>query len=567
MCQHIPMKKLLVANRGEIAVRIMHAAAELGIRTVAVFSEDDAARCTRAAPTRRARCAASAPPPISTSSSSSPSRAPRAATRSIPATASSARTPTLARRVDATPGITFVGPRPETLEIFGDKTRARALAERCGVPVLRGTRRTGRPSRRPREFLASLGDGGAMVIKAVAGGGGRGMRVVRAADGARRGLRALPLGGAAGVRQRRALRRAAHAARPPHRGADRRRRLAAPSAISANASAASSDATRSSSRSPPAPACRRELRARLTADAVRMAAAVRYRNAGTFEFLVDAERSTRMPCDAGSVRLRLHRGQPAPAGRAHGDRGGARASTWCASSCSSRPAATLAELGLEQADVPAPRGFAIQVRVNTETMAADGTPRPASGTLVGVRAALRPRRARRHLRLRRLSDQPQLRLAARQAHRPLDLAALRRRRGAHRARSRRAADRGRAHQRCRFCGGCCGTRLRRQPHPHALRRGARSPSSRAADGDRGQAHARAGARSTRPTRSPSSPTAKAAATAPPSAAPEPAAARCAADWRASTDASRCAAPMQGTIVSIDVARRRRRAARARRCWC
>src|SRR5205085_52829 len=72
-------------------------------------------------------------------------------------------------------GLTFVGPRAEILECFGDKGQARALAERCGVPVLPGT--SGPTSlEQAREFLASLGAGGAMMIKAVAGGGGRGMR-------------------------------------------------------------------------------------------------------------------------------------------------------------------------------------------------------------------------------------------------------------------------------------------------------------------------------------------------------------------------------------------------------
>ena len=78
-------------------------------------------------------------------------------------------------------GITFVGPRPDILELFGDKVQARALAQRCGVPVLPGT---SQPTSldEARAFFASLGDGGAMLIKAVAGGGGRGMRMVHSAD-------------------------------------------------------------------------------------------------------------------------------------------------------------------------------------------------------------------------------------------------------------------------------------------------------------------------------------------------------------------------------------------------
>src|SRR5262249_46973068 len=73
--------------------------------------------------------------------------------------------------------ITFVGPRAEILDLFGDKGQARALAMSCGVPVLSGT--SGPTSlAQARSFFTSLGEGGAMMIKAVAGGGGRGMRAV-----------------------------------------------------------------------------------------------------------------------------------------------------------------------------------------------------------------------------------------------------------------------------------------------------------------------------------------------------------------------------------------------------
>ena len=78
-------------------------------------------------------------------------------------------------------GITFAGPQPEILELFGDKAKARALAASCGVPLLAGTNfPTG--AEEAKAFLASLGDGGAIMIKAIAGGGGRGMRAVTNAE-------------------------------------------------------------------------------------------------------------------------------------------------------------------------------------------------------------------------------------------------------------------------------------------------------------------------------------------------------------------------------------------------
>jgi pyruvate carboxylase len=83
----------------------------------------------------------------------------------------------LARRC-AEEGIVFVGPSPEALDLFGDKVEAKRLARRCGVPVIEGT--SGPTTLdQARAFFASLGVGGAAMIKAIAGGGGRGMRIVK----------------------------------------------------------------------------------------------------------------------------------------------------------------------------------------------------------------------------------------------------------------------------------------------------------------------------------------------------------------------------------------------------
>ena len=74
-------------------------------------------------------------------------------------------------------GLTFVGPNVEVLELFGDKAKARAFAVQCGVPVLPGT--SGATSlAEAKAFFSSLGSNAAVMIKALAGGGGRGMRPV-----------------------------------------------------------------------------------------------------------------------------------------------------------------------------------------------------------------------------------------------------------------------------------------------------------------------------------------------------------------------------------------------------
>ena len=170
-------RKLLIANRGEIAIRIARAAGELGLATVAVYPTDDARRCMSARPTRRT-------PPRPRRARLSRHRG--AIIAAAKATGCDAVHPgygflsenaALARRC-AEAGIVFVGPSPEALELFGDKAQARRCAKRCGVPIIDGHRRRRPALEEARAFLASLGDGGAMMIKAIAGGGGRGMRVV-----------------------------------------------------------------------------------------------------------------------------------------------------------------------------------------------------------------------------------------------------------------------------------------------------------------------------------------------------------------------------------------------------
>ena len=78
-------------------------------------------------------------------------------------------------------GLTFIGPRPETLALFGNKHAARKLAAEVGVPTLPGT---SAPTtlEEATAFLSSLGPNGAVMVKAVAGGGGRGMRPAFNAD-------------------------------------------------------------------------------------------------------------------------------------------------------------------------------------------------------------------------------------------------------------------------------------------------------------------------------------------------------------------------------------------------
>ena len=183
-------------------------------------------------------------------------------------------------------GITFVGPRPDILELFGDKVRARALAQRCGVPILPGTTQPTSLDE-ARAFFASLGDGGAMLIKAVAGGGGRGMRLVHSADEleeayARCQSEAKTAFGNADVYVERLIPRARHIE---------------VQIVGDGSGAVSHVWERECSiqrrhqklvEVAPSPGLPAPLRDRLIASAVRLAETVTYNSLGTFEFLVDA---------------------------------------------------------------------------------------------------------------------------------------------------------------------------------------------------------------------------------------------------------------------------------------
>ncbi len=167
-------ESLLIANRGEIAVRIARTAGDLGVETVAVYAEDDAASLhTREADRAVSLGATGVPAYLDGAAVIAAARA--AGCDAVhPGYGFLSESAAFAAACQQA-GLTFVGPAPETLALFGDKAAARALAQRCGVPLLAGTS-TAVTLAGARDFLAGLGPGGAVMLKAVAGGGGRGMR-------------------------------------------------------------------------------------------------------------------------------------------------------------------------------------------------------------------------------------------------------------------------------------------------------------------------------------------------------------------------------------------------------
>lgn len=165
---------LLIANRGEIAIRIARAAQDLGIRAVAIFTKDDEASLH----VRRADHAAALPG--LGAAGYLDIDAVIAAAKEAGCDAVHPGYGFLAERADfaeacAAAGLTFVGPTPAHLSLFGDKAQARAAAITAGIPVTRGIDRAVTLAEAKAFFTET---GGPVMLKAIAGGGGRGSRAV-----------------------------------------------------------------------------------------------------------------------------------------------------------------------------------------------------------------------------------------------------------------------------------------------------------------------------------------------------------------------------------------------------
>jgi acetyl/propionyl-CoA carboxylase alpha subunit len=169
---------LLVANRGEIALRIIRTAEEMSVDTVAVYAEDDADSPHVRAATEAVALRGSGPSAYLDPRAILGAAAEFGATAVHPGYGFLSENAAFARAC-AEAGLTFVGPSPDVLDIFGDKSSAREAAVAAKVPVLTAT--TGPTDLDGvRAFFAE--HPGGIMIKALAGGGGRGIRAVRSAD-------------------------------------------------------------------------------------------------------------------------------------------------------------------------------------------------------------------------------------------------------------------------------------------------------------------------------------------------------------------------------------------------
>ncbi len=174
------VKKVLIANRGEIALRIIQACRELGLATVAVHSTADR-DSLHVVYADEEVCIG--PPPSPSSYLNIPSLI--AAAEITRADAVHPGYGFLAENahfaeVVAECNMTWIGPRPDTIRLMGDKAKARQTAAEAGVPVLPGSKEPLADAAEAARMVAGIGY--PVILKAAAGGGGRGMRIVNSAD-------------------------------------------------------------------------------------------------------------------------------------------------------------------------------------------------------------------------------------------------------------------------------------------------------------------------------------------------------------------------------------------------
>jgi acetyl/propionyl-CoA carboxylase alpha subunit len=355
---------VLIANRGEIAIRVARACAELGLRSVAVFAEDDA----RSLHVRRADAAValrgSGPAAYLDMAQLVAAARANGCGAIHPGYGFLSESAAFAAKC-AEAGVAFVGPSTPALGAFGDKSKARALAEECGVPVLRGT--NGATSL--EDVRAFFAETGAVVIKAIAGGGGRGMRAVARAEEleeayARCRSEAEKAFGVADVYVEEWLPRARH--------------LEVQIVGDGNAISHVWERECTVQRRhqkivelAPSPALDADARSRLLGYAVKLAKSLEYRGLGTIEFLLDASDCSRIAFIEANARLQVE----------HTVTEVVTGIDLVRAQLEIARGKRLAELGLAQREIPAPRGHAIQLRVCMETIAPDGGVRPAGGTL------------------------------------------------------------------------------------------------------------------------------------------------------------------------------------------
>lgn len=369
------MKKVLVANRGEIALRISRAVQEIGMQAVAVFPADDAqslhvsgADVAVELPGRGAAAYLDIPTVVAAAKDNDCDAV-------HPGYGFLSENADFAAAVEAA-GLVFIGPSVAALKAFGDKAQAREIAQQCGVPVLAGSADALSLSA-AEEFFTAHADSG-ILLKAIAGGGGRGMRVVRRVDELadayqRCASEAQAAFGNDGLYAEQFIDQARHIE---------------VQIIGDGSGAVSHVWERECSvqrrhqklvEIAPSPTLDPTVREQMCAAAVTLGQQLNYAGLGTIEFLLD-NRSGEFYFIEANARLQVE----------HTVTEEVTGVDLVQAQLRIAGGASLADLGLLQEAIPAPRGFAIQLRINAETMTANGEVKPTGGRLSKFEAPTGP---------------------------------------------------------------------------------------------------------------------------------------------------------------------------------
>ena len=360
----MPIEKLLIANRGEIAVRIARAAGDLGIVSVATFSSDDHLSLHTQVADDSVGLEGSGAAAYLDIDQIVAVAISNGCDAVHPGYGFLAENADFARALE-NEGITFVGPLSDQLALFGDKLSARNLATQLDVPVVPATAGAAN-SEEIEEFLA---EHGAIMVKAVAGGGGRGMREVRSGQDVpaifeRCQSEAQSAFGIGDLYAEKLIEAARHV----------EVQIIGDGKLVAHLGERECTLQRQNQKIievAPSPSITEEVRDLLTDAATRMAAEVGYRGLGTWEFLVDATNPTNIAFIETNARLQVE----------HTVTEEVTGVDLVRNQILVPGTSSLDDLRLQQDQVPEAKGFAIQCRVNTETMTEEGVARPAGGTI------------------------------------------------------------------------------------------------------------------------------------------------------------------------------------------
>ena len=364
-------KRLLIANRGEIAIRIMRAASEMNLETIGIYAEDDntslhTKKCDNAVMLN----GLGAPAYLDEDQIIRIAKE-TGCTAIHPGYGFLSEKADFAKKCEAE-NIAFVGPRSELLTLFGNKLSARAVAKKYNVPIIEGTMED-TSIETAKSFFKSLPSGSAMMVKAVAGGGGRCIREVHQFDDIEN-----------------AVERCRYEAREAYGNSDlyveqliTRARHIEVQILGDGSGEITHLGERECSiqrrhqkliETAPSPNLPDALRRNIINSAVVMARETRFNNIGTFEFLVNADQLDNEQAYAFievNPRLQVE----------HTVTEEVYGIDLVQAQLKLAQGMSLNDMQLHQDDVMPPRGYAVQVRVNMETMDKEGNPRPAGGVL------------------------------------------------------------------------------------------------------------------------------------------------------------------------------------------